>query len=53
MKHFNVKFTAKNLYKNAGLVPKLQICREITTSLKQKKKVISIERGHTANSLSR
>jgi len=48
MKTFQVKFTAKNLTGNAGLihfgkfVKKLQL----TSTLK---KVISIERGHTAN----
>jgi hypothetical protein len=48
MKNFHTKFTAKNLTGNAGLVhlgkfaDKLQLPKTL-------KKVISIERGHTAN----
>lgn len=48
MKKFQVKFTAKNLTGNAGLVHlgKFADKLQLTSTLK---KVISIERGHTAN----
>ena len=48
MRNYKVKFTAKNITGNAGLVhlgkfaEKLQIPKTL-------KKVISIQRGHTAN----
>lgn len=48
MKNFHVKFTAKNLTGNAGLVHLGQFSEKLQLS-KTLKKVISIERGHTAN----
>ena len=48
MKRFQVKFTAKNLTGNAGLVHLGKFAEKLQIS-KTLKKVISIERGHTAN----
>ena len=48
MKKFQVKFTAKNLTGNAGLVHLGKFAEKLQLS-KTLKKVISIERGHTAN----
>ena len=48
MKTFQVKFTAKNLTGNAGLVHLGKFAEKLKLS-KTLKKVISIERGHTAN----
>ena len=48
MKTFQVKFTAKNLTGNAGLVHLGKFAEKLQLS-KTLKKVISIERGHTAS----
>lgn len=48
MKTFQVKFTAKNLTGNAGLVHLGKFAEKLQLS-KILKKVISIERGHTAD----
>jgi len=48
MKIFQVKFTAKNLTGNAGLVHLGKFAEKLQLS-KTLKKVLSIERGHTAN----
>ena len=47
MKNFHVKFTAKNLTGNAGLVHLGKFAEKLQLP-KTLKKVISIKRGHTA-----
>ena len=48
MKKFSVKFSAKNLTGNAGLVHLGKFSEKLQLS-KTLKKVISIKRGHTAD----